>query len=76
MKKKIIAIEDFIDKEKSVLKSKTKRLTFPLSDEDKNIIALMKEMLFTLEGVGLAAPQIGIIPIIINNSINGSNFYG
>jgi peptide deformylase len=60
MKKKIIAIEDFIDKEKSVLKSKTKRLTFPLSDEDKNIIALMKEMLFTLEGVGLAAPQIGI----------------
>jgi peptide deformylase len=60
MSKKIIAIEDFIDKEKSVLKSKTKRLTFPLSDEDKNIIALMKEMLFTLEGVGLAAPQIGI----------------
>ena len=35
MGKKIIAIEDFIDKEKSVLKSKTKRLTFPLSDEDK-----------------------------------------
>lgn len=60
MIKKILAIEDFIDKEKSVLKLKTKMLTFPLSDEDKNIIALMKEMLFALEGVGLAAPQIGI----------------
>lgn len=48
MGKKIIAIEDFIDKEKSVLKSKTKRLKFPLSDEDKNIITLMKEMLYQL----------------------------
>jgi peptide deformylase len=60
MKKKIITIEDFIDKEKSVLKSKTQRLTFPLSEEDKNIIILMKEILFALDGVGLAAPQIDI----------------
>ena len=60
IKKKIITIEDFIDKEKSVLKSKTQRLTFPLSEEDKNIIILMKEILFALDGVGLAAPQIDI----------------
>lgn len=60
IKKKIITIEDFIDKEKSVLKSKTQRLTFPLSEEDKNIIILMKEILFALDDVGLAASQIDI----------------
>ena len=60
MKEKIIRIEDFANKDESGLKSPTSRITFPLSDEDKKIINLMEEILFSLEGVGLAAPQIGI----------------
>jgi hypothetical protein len=63
MKKKIITIEDFIDKEKSVLKSKTQRLTFPLSEEDKNIIILMKEILFALYGTLLG---FGIITSVVS----------
>lgn len=60
MRKKIIVIEDAVNREKSVLKSKTNRIDFPLSDENKNTIMIMKEILFALDGVGLAAPQIDI----------------
>ena len=60
MKEKIIAIEDAINKEESVLKLKTNKVNFPLSGDDKTIITTMKEILFALDGVGLAAPQINI----------------
>ena len=60
MKDKIIAIEGAQDPLKSVLKLKAKKVKFPLSEEDQGIIKIMKELLFSLDGVGLAAQQIDI----------------
>lgn len=44
----------------SVLKIRANEVVFPLSNDDKEIIEQMKVMLFDLQGVGLAAPQVGI----------------
>jgi peptide deformylase len=55
----IITIEQQVDKEKSVLKNIAKEVEFPLSEKDKDLINKMKEILYKLEGVGLAAPQVG-----------------
>ena len=60
MKEKIITIESVPNQEKSVLKQRSTKITFPLSTADQEFIAQMKEMIFALGGVGLAAPQIGI----------------
>ena len=60
MREKIIAIEDAQDKEKSVLKLKAAKISFPLSKEDKELIAMMKEIVVDLGGVGLAAPQVNV----------------
>lgn len=42
----------------SILKVKTKQISFPLSVENKALIEAMKEKLYELAGVGLAAPQV------------------
>lgn len=60
MKEKIITIESVPDKEKSVLKQPSASVNFPLTVADKELIAEMKEMMFELGGVGLAAPQVGV----------------
>lgn len=60
MKEKIITIEDAQDQCNSTLKLKAEIVKFPLSEEDQKIITMMKELLFSLEGVGLAAQQINI----------------
>ena len=60
MKEKIIAIEDALDPFNSVLKLKAKNVKFPLSEEDQETIKMMKELSFSLGGVGLAAQQINI----------------
>lgn len=60
MKEKIITIESIPNPENSVLKKQSSKIIFPLSTADKELIAQMKEMIFTLGGVGLAAPQIGV----------------
>jgi peptide deformylase len=41
-----------------VLKTPAAPVSFPLSDDDKELIAAMKNKLYALEGVGLAAPQV------------------
>lgn len=43
---------------RKVLKSKAQEVQFPLSQEDKKLIAAMKTKLNGLGGVGLAAPQV------------------
>ena len=60
MELKIITIEDDVDSVSSVLKNKARQVNFPLSAEDKQIIACMQAILFKADGVGLAAPQVGI----------------
>ncbi|MDF3054989.1 MAG: polypeptide deformylase [Gammaproteobacteria bacterium] len=56
----IITIEQAVDKETSVLKKIAEKITFPLSQEDKYLIGKMEKILYELEGVGLAAPQVGV----------------
>jgi len=41
-----------------VLKTAAKKITFPLSKEEIELIKAMKKKLYELEGVGLAAPQV------------------
>src|SRR5689334_22410078 len=48
-----------------VLTQVAQAVTFPLSEEEIEIIAAMKRMAISLKGVGLAAPQIGIAKQII-----------
>lgn len=55
-----ITIESESSPATSVLKTSAKTVAFPLSEEDKESIAKMKDRLHKLEGVGLAAPQVGI----------------
>ena len=43
---------------RKVLQTPSALVTFPLSDEDRMLIKAMKEKLYALEGVGLAAPQV------------------
>jgi peptide deformylase len=54
MELKIITIEDDIDNVSSVLKNKARQVNFPLSAEDKQIIACMQAILFKADGVGYA----------------------
>jgi peptide deformylase len=44
---------------KNVLRQKAELVTFPLSTEIKQLIADMKQKVIELDGVGLAAPQVG-----------------
>lgn len=52
----IVHVED--EAYKPVLGTRAKAVSFPLSDEDINLIAAMKSKLYSLGGVGLAAPQV------------------
>lgn len=56
----IIFIENQENPEKSVLKNIASKVEFPLSDEDKQLISDMKQVLYNIGGVGLAAPQVGV----------------
>ena len=56
----IITIEQETDKSSSVLAKIAHEVQFPLADEDKKLISRMKQLLYKLEGVGLAAPQVGL----------------
>lgn len=60
MKEKIITIECASHSEQSVLKQPSTEVIFPLIPADQELITQMKEIIFSLGGVGLAAPQIGI----------------
>ena len=59
MELKIITIEDEIDKSSSVLKNKAKKVSFPLSTEDKQIISSMQKILFNSvsENLGSLLPS-------------------
>lgn len=50
---------------RQVLMSKAQEVQFPLSQEDKELIAAMKTKLLGLGGVGLAAPQVNCAKRII-----------
>lgn len=60
VKGSIISIEDAENKEQSVLKLKTAKVSFPLAEENKALIKRMKDIVVALGGVGIAAPQINI----------------
>jgi len=57
---KIITIEEQQAPSLSALTNEAANVTFPLSAEDKEIIANMKDLLFAAQGVGLAAPQVDV----------------
>lgn len=50
---------------KKVLQTPAAIVSFPLSIEDHSLIQAMKEKLYVLEGVGLAAPQVNVAKQII-----------
>lgn len=54
---KLVQIEH--SENKNVLRQKAELITFPLSTEIKQLIAEMKQKVIELDGVGLAAPQVG-----------------
>lgn len=56
MKLDIIAIEE---PKSQVLKQEGEAVSFPLSQSDKMLIEAMERKLYELDGVGLAAPQVG-----------------
>ena len=60
MELKIITVEEQENRELSALKNEGKKVSFPLSKEDKALIRKMKDITFAAEGVGLAAPQVDI----------------
>lgn len=60
MKLDIITIENQEDKVGSALKNEAEEVSFPLKDEDRQLIASMREMLYETQGVGLAAPQVDV----------------
>lgn len=47
-----------------VLKKSAAKVSFPLNQEDKQLIAWMKKKIIELGGVGLAAPQINVSKLI------------
>lgn len=53
----IVAIED---PDHQVLKQPAQIVSFPLSQDDRQWIRRMRKKLYALDGVGLAAPQVGI----------------
>jgi len=55
-----ITIESETEPQNSILKKRAQDVIFPLAAEDVTSIRLMKAKLYELEGVGLAAPQVGI----------------
>lgn len=54
-----IIVDDNSEKTK-VLRTPAKDVSFPLSQEVKTLAKAMKDTLFKLNGVGLAAPQVGV----------------
>ncbi len=60
MKEQIINIESVPNQKKSALKQPSTKIIFPLASADQELITQMKETIFALGGVGLAAPQVGI----------------
>lgn len=50
---------------KNVLQTSAALVSFPLSTEEHSLIQAMKEKLYALEGVGLAAPQVNVAKKII-----------
>ncbi len=60
MELEIITIEEKENRFVSSLKNEAEKVSFPLSDEDKEIIQKMKDIVFAAEGVGIAAPQVDI----------------
>ncbi len=59
----IVTVEE--SEYKKVLKTPAGSVAFPLSSEDLALIQAMKDKLYTLEGVGLAAPQVNVAKQII-----------
>ncbi|RUR12501.1 peptide deformylase [Legionella sp. km772] len=59
----IVTIEEA--EHRRVLKNPAALVTFPLTSEDRSLIQAMKEKLYALEGVGLAAPQVNVAKQII-----------
>jgi len=57
---KIIKIEEEKDQKHSALKNIAKDVLFPLTKEDRALIRSMEKVLYELEGIGLAAPQVDI----------------
>lgn len=64
-------IKDDNEKELKILRNKSSKVDFPLSEEDESLVALLEDYLYNASiadeddddfraGVGLAAPQIGI----------------
>lgn len=60
MNKRIISVEDAQPLHETILRAKTQPVSFPLSAEDQDLVETLKNRVIELEGVGLAAPQIGI----------------
>ena len=56
----ILCIENVSHPEGSALRLQGEPVGFPLSPEDRALVATLKTMTVDLGGVGLAAPQIGI----------------
>ena len=54
----IVTVEE--PKYKKILKTPAAFVSFPLSTEDCSLIKAMKDKLYSLEGVGLAAPQVNV----------------
>ena len=69
----MLKTKDIIDEKNSILRKKSKEVTFPLSDEDKENIRLMVEYLHNSQiedlaveynlrpGMGMSAVQIGVL---------------
>lgn len=72
MRNRMITMEDFIAEDHPILRLEAEEVTFPLSDEDKELMLNMREFLINSQdeeiaekynlraGVGVAAPQLGI----------------
>lgn len=60
MKLDVVTIELEKDPQNSVLRKAAQEVSFPLSNDDKELIESMKNQLYEFEGVGLAAPQVGV----------------
>ena len=56
----IIFIENQENPKTSVLKNTATQVEFPLNEETKKLIRDMKQVLYNIGAVGLAAPQIGV----------------
>lgn len=60
LKNRIITIEEFDNSDGCILRLKQNIVNFPLTEEEQNLISVLKEDCLKLEGLGLSAPQVGI----------------